>query len=330
MGQEDAGVVVVGSINADIVLDVERLPKPGETINARTPNSGRVLPGGKGANQAVAAALLGATTDFVGRFGSDAHVVQLQRALTQAGVRFAHSQRVDSGPSGQAYIFVEPTGQSSIVIVPGANFQWPDPDAVLTPDVQELVKQAKVLLLQREIPDAINVAFATLARKHGTLVFLDMGGFDTLLNPILYSNVDYLCPNETELSRLCLGKSITTRKEAIAAATALLQEHSGLNHILVTLGSLGSVVISNSVDGGLEVYEEPIYPLDSTTTTVVDTTGAGDCFRAAFAVMVSRGNTIAEALKFASAASAVCIQRQGAIPSMPSMDEVLALVDPEV
>ena len=197
-GGGGATVLVVGSVNADIVVTMPRLPVPGETLSG---GGGDVLPGGKGANQAVAASkigLPGVAVRFAGCFGSDVHAPMLRGTMEAAGVDLSLSF-ASPGPTGQAMILLQDGGENSIVLVPAANADWPaDWAAKLLPEVGA----ASCVLLQREIPDAINVAVAAAARAAGVPVLLDMGGEDAPLSPALLANVDFVCPNETELRRL--------------------------------------------------------------------------------------------------------------------------------
>ncbi|KAI8107444.1 hypothetical protein M9435_002473 [Picochlorum sp. BPE23] len=293
-------LVVVGSVNADLVIEVDRLPKKGETISG---GAMTVHPGGKGANQAVAASNLGYSTQFVGQVGKDAYAPMLVAALQQRGVDTSMVHSIE-GSSGLAFIMLQPGGENSIVLVGGANTseEWQISD-----EVTAAIQNAGVVLLQREIPESVNVIFAKLATSARVPVILDAGGAEKPLASDLLANISILSPNETELERLT-GMPTKTEKECIKAAEALV--HQGVNKVLVKLGSKGSVLV--------DIYGNTIRQKADKVLHVVDTTGAGDCFTAAFAVGMLQGKSDQESMAWASKAAALCIQAAGAIPSMPT------------
>ncbi len=297
-------LVVVGSINADLVLEVPRLPKPGETLSSSTMN---VYPGGKGANQAAAASKLGYPTEFVGQVGRDAYAPMLRTALADCGVDTSKLHSIE-GSSGLAFIMLQPGGENSIVLVGGANTseEWQIED-----DVTAAIQSAGAVLLQREIPETVNVIFAKLAAGSKIPVILDAGGADRPLAHDLLPNISILSPNETELQRLT-GLPTKTEKQCIAAAEALV--HQGVNKVLVKMGAKGSILV--------DIYGNVVKQKAAAVLNVEDTTGAGDCFTGAYAVAMLEGKSDAEAMEWAGIAASLCIQRQGAIPSMPLRAEV--------
>ncbi len=317
-------LVVVGSVNADLLLE-SRLPAPGETISAT--GGGVTIPGGKGANQAATAALLGHTTSFIGQTGRDAPATLLRDALTQCGVSLEHCAAVDA-PTGQAIIILQPDGENSIIIVGGANVAWSAPPAAAL----DAVSRAGLLLLQREVPESVSIAAARAARAAGVPVILDAGGDETPIADELLKNVTILSPNETELVRaLCAlyyhERTPLTRQQArltgmrtdggeadVLAAAAALQSR-GVDTVLVKLGAHGSLLVPPAP--GTPTRQQAFR-----AEKVVDTTGAGDCFTASFAVALLEGRSHADALRFASAAACICVQRKGAIPSLPKRSEV--------
>ncbi|CAK0752448.1 hypothetical protein CVIRNUC_002147 [Coccomyxa viridis] len=301
--QEPKCLVVVGSVNADMVLEVDRLPADGETLGAKALNT---FPGGKGANQAAAAAKLQYPTYMLGQVGRDVNAELLKSALSDAGVKLDHLQEVE-GPSGTAIILVQPSGENSIMIVGGANTaEWQFSEEAL-----QLLRTAGMLLLQREIPEDVNARVAAIAKEAGVPVLLDCGGVEGPIAPELMQSVTTLSPNETELARLT-GKDTDSKDQAEEAARDILGQ--GVSSVLVKRGTNGSLLIDK--DGYRS--SQPIYEADK----VVDTTGAGDCFTGAYAVGILEGKAPEEALKFAAAASALCVGRPGAMPSLPSRDEV--------
>ncbi|XP_024376594.1 uncharacterized protein [Physcomitrium patens] len=307
-------LVVVGSVNADIYVEVERLPVEGETIAAR---SGQTLPGGKGANQAACAARLSYPTFFCGQVGLDGHANLVKDALASAGVRLDHVNTVDS-PTGHAVVMLQPGGKNSIIIVGGANVAWPkleDGISRLTANAQQLIKRAGAVLLQREIPDAVNLEAAKVAKSAGVPVIMDAGGAEGPIPEELLKHVTVLSPNESELARLTAMP--TNSLEKILLAAAKVQE-MGVQQVLVKMGETGSVLVSGK--------EPPIYQPAILAPTVVDTTGAGDTFTASYAVALIERQTPAEALRFAAAAASICVRSKGAMPSMPERKAVLQLL----
>lgn len=307
-------LVVVGSANADIYVEIERLPKEGETISAKT---GQTLAGGKGANQAACGAKLDYPTYFVGRLGEDAHGKLIAGALGDGpdgcGVRLDYVKSVKEEPTGHAVVMLQSDGQNSIVIVGGANMRgWPEE---MGDEELEIVRNAGVVLLQREIPDSINLQVAKAVKKAGVPVILDVGGMDTPIPNELFDSIDILSPNETELSRLT-GMP-TESFEQISQAVAKCHK-LGVKQVLVKLGAKGSALF---IEG-----EEPIQQSIIPAAQVVDTTGAGDTFTAAFAVAMVEGKSHEECLRFAAAAASLCVQVKGAIPSMPNRTSVLKLL----
>ncbi|KAF8080662.1 hypothetical protein N665_0929s0015 [Sinapis alba] len=308
-------LVVVGSANADIYVEIDRLPKEGETISAKT---GQTLAGGKGANQAACGAKLNYPTYFVGRLGEDAHGKLIAGALGEdgsegCGVHLDYVKSVKGEPTGHAVVMLQSDGQNSIIIVGGANMRgWPEK---MSDDELEIVRNAGVVLLQREIPDYINLQVAKAVKKAGVPVILDVGGMDTPIPSELFDSIDILSPNETELSRLT-GMPTETF-EQISQAVAKCHK-LGVKQVLVKLGAKGSALF---IEG-----EKPIQQSIIPAVQVVDTTGAGDTFTAAFAVAMVEGKSREECLRFAAAAASLCVQVKGAIPSMPDRTSVLKLL----
>ncbi|QCE10990.1 uncharacterized protein LOC114185166 [Vigna unguiculata] len=304
-------VVVVGSANADIYVEIDRLPLEGETLSAK---SGETLAGGKGANQATCSAKLSHPTYFIGQVGDDAFGSLVTGALRSGGVRLDSLTVVPSVPTGHAVVMLQSNGQNSIIIIGGANSSgWP---SSLPHHHLDLVTQAGIVLLQREIPDYVNVQVAQAARNAGVPVVLDAGGMDGPLPPQLLNFVDILSPNETELARI---SGMPTESFEQIAQAALKCHELGVKQVLVKLGHKGSALF---VEG-----EKPIQQPAILAKTVVDTTGAGDTFTAAFAVALVEGKSRKESLRFAAAAACLCVQVKGASPSMPDRKSVLDLLN---
>ncbi|KAL4293664.1 hypothetical protein AHAS_Ahas18G0150700 [Arachis hypogaea] len=331
-------LVVVGSANADIYVEIDRLPKEGETLPAKT---GQTLAGGKGANQAACGGKLSYPTYFVGQVGQDSYGKLVTEALRSGGVCLDHVTTISGGtPTGHAVVMLQSDGQNSIIVVGGANMScWPE---ILPQHDLDVVRNAGIVLLQREIPDAVNIQVAKVgfslskaiafcvssvpvgflfeyvcaARSAGVPVIFDAGGMDSPIPQELLNYVDILSPNETELGRLT-GMA-TESFEDIAQAAAKCHKW-GVKQVLVKLGEKGSALF---IEG-----EEPIQQPAIFAKKVLDTTGAGDTFTAAFAVALVEGKSKKECLKFAAAAASLCVQVKGAIPSMPDRKSVLELLN---
>lgn len=303
-------LVVVGSANADIYVEIDRLPIEGETISAKT---GQTLAGGKGANQAACGAKLSYPTYFVGQVGEDAHGRLITEALKNGGVNLDCVRNLSDAPTGHAVVMLQPDGQNSIIIVGGANMScWPEK---LSDEDLEVVRKAGVVLLQREIPDLVNIQVAKAARSAGVPVILDAGGMDAPMPPELLNEVDIFSPNESELARLT--RMSTESFEQIGQAVVKCHK-MGVKQVLVKLGAKGSALF---IEG-----EKPIKQPIISAARVLDTTGAGDTFTAAFAVALVEGKTKEECMRFAAAAASLCVQVKGAIPSMPDRASVLHLL----
>lgn len=295
-------VVVVGSINMDLVLTCAQFPKPGETIAA---GSFDEVPGGKGANQAVSAAQAGAQVKMIGRVGDDGFGDRLIQGLVKHRVDCESVIRTNQCESGLALIIVEKSGQNTIVTVAGANGQ------LLPEDIDRLravIETSDVVLLQLEVPLATVHRTIEIARETGKRVILDPAPIpDGLADEFL--QVDLICPNEREAEQLT-GLSIETPKQIEAAARALHQR--GAKHVVITLGEQGAYLLDER--GGRLI---PPFPTD-----VVDTTAAGDAFAGALAVWWAEGATVEDAVRFGNAAGAIASSRLGAQPSIGSRSDI--------
>lgn len=309
-------VLVVGSANADVIIEVGRLPTAGETVVAREPHGVRVVPGGKGCNQAIAVARLGAgtTARFVAQLGADSHGEMLCRTLAEHGVDIAGCARQPDGASGQGFVFLEPSGTVSSVVVAGSNGCWPD----LTAEAcARLVAGASAVLLQREVPESVNEAIAQAACEQQIPVLQDVGGEERHISDAQLRRCALISPNLSELHRLT-GLPVESEEEVLHAANALRER--GAQAVLVTLGARGAVLVA--ADGS--VHRQPALTVPG--GVVVDETGAGDCFRAAYALALVEGAPTSHCLAFAAAAGALAVSRLGAVPSIPSRSEVDALL----
>lgn len=301
-------VVVVGSINMDLVVRVPRLPRPGETLPA---HDLQTIPGGKGANQAVAAARLGARVTMVGRLGDDAFGPRLRAGLESAGVSTEHVRVTDGCSSGVAVIAVEERGENAILLVAGANGR-------LTPDdvraAEAVFQQADALLVQLEVPVETVEAAVILARRHGVRVVLDPAPAPTGPLPKSLCEVDVLTPNQTEAEALT---GIAVINAAQAEHAARLLRDRGARNVVIKLGEQGALLCD------LEGLTEAV---PACRVQVVDTTAAGDAFTAALAVGLCEGRLLKEAVRLGCAAGTLATTRAGAQPAMPTRQEVERLL----
>ncbi len=299
-------ITVVGSLNMDLVVRAPRIPRPGETIIG---GDFRQVPGGKGANQAVAAARLGARVSMVGRVGRDAFSQTLLENLASDGIDHTFVTQDPEAATGVALIVVEDAGQNSIVVASGANVRL-SPDDV---DAAEAaVGRADVLLLQLESPLETVSRAAEMAHAHRVPVILNPAPARPLPASLL-SLVDVLVPNESETALLS-DLPVADRAQAEAAAAALLE--LGVGTVILTLGERGALLAR--ADGARHVPAFEVAP--------VDTTAAGDAFVGGLAVALAEGRALAEAVRWGNAAGALATTRAGAQPSLPTRRAVAELL----
>lgn len=292
-------IIVVGSLNADLVVRSPRFPKPGETISGEDL---QIIPGGKGANQAVAAARQGVKTTMVGRVGSDSFGPFLVDNLNANQVVTTHVT-VDPSATGTAIIVVDTNGQNSIVLSPGANGNVSPMDV----DSASFLS-SKLLLLQLEIPTPTVLHAAQQARADGLTVILNPAPAKPL--PIeLFTNVDILIPNESELS-LLTGLSVNNIASAETAAKEMLKQ--GVKTVIVTLGSKGALLVTDT----------QVKHVNTFNVNVLDTTAAGDAFIGGFASAMLSGTSLEDSVRYGCACGALATTKFGAQPSLPSKAEV--------
>ena len=299
-------IVVVGSSNTDMVVRVPALPRPGETVLGGTFYTAA---GGKGANQAVAAARAGGAVTFVACVGDDAFGAQAVQGFREDGIDTTYVFTTPDAPSGVALIMVDDDAENSIAVASGAN-------ALLRPhhieQAQDAIAGADVLLVQLETPLETVAAAVRLAARHGVRVILNPAPAQTLDDALL-QHVSVLTPNVSE-TELLTGLSLGDAARLAAAATALLAK--GIEAVLITLGSDGLYVAASEVREQLSAFE----------VKAVDTTGAGDAFNGALAVALAEQQPLREAARFAAAAAALSVTRRGAQPSAPRRDEIMRLM----
>lgn len=293
-----AAIHVLGSLNMDLVCYSPRLPQPGETILG---SQFETLPGGKGANQAVAAARLGVATYLVGRVGRDNFGDRLIEAARTAGVNCQGINQDHHRPTGVATVVVDQQGQNQIVVVPGANGEVGELELQILAD---WLQPGDLLLLQLEIPLQTVTAAAALGRRRGIRVMLDPAPAPTNLPEHFYAELHLITPNQTEASQL-VGWSVQDPGSALQAARALQQR--GVETAIVKLGEGGVVVASQEID-----FYQPALAVN-----VVDTVAAGDAFNGGLAVALAEGKPLIEAVSFATALAAYTVTQPGAQTAMP-------------
>ena len=293
--------VVVGSLNLDYSIGLERMPKPGQTVSA---DSLRLSPGGKGANQAYALGKLGCKTAMIGAVGKDDAGRLLTGNLRSVGVDVSGIRESDT-PTGQAFITVERTGENAIIILAGANGEVSPADVDRG---RKLIEDADCLVMQLEVPVETVLYAARLAKSLGKTVVLDPAPAISGLPEELFALADFVKPNETELAVLT-GMPTDTVEHCEAAAKLLLQKGAGT--VLVSLGSKGVLAVGKGNESIL---------VPAVESEVVDTTAAGDCFTAAF--VSAYDGDLKKALLYANTAASIAVSRPGAQASIPSAEEV--------
>lgn len=300
--KEKKAIVVIGSTNTDMVVRADHIPVPGETILGGT---FFMNPGGKGANQAVAAARLGGNVTFICKTGTDIFGKNTSQMFEKEGINTGFVIQDDKNPSGVALITVSKNAENSIVVAPGAN-------SALNPDeiqkANDIIVNAGAILIQLEIPiDTVREAILT-AHKNGTIVILNPAPAAKLSDEIL-NCVDIITPNETEASILT-GIDVTDAASAEKAAIALYKK--GISTVIITMGSKGAMLY----------YDDKVTMIPARVVKAVDTTAAGDVFNGALVVALSEGMYMAEAVAFACNASSISVTRLGAQSSAPYRNEL--------
>ncbi|CAI2514329.1 ribokinase [Serratia liquefaciens] len=299
-------LVVLGSINADHILNIEQFPRPGETVIGK---QYKVAFGGKGANQAVAAGRSGADIAFIACVGADDIGERVRQQLASDRIDTQPIEAIADSTTGVALIFVNAEGENVIGIDAGAN-------AAVTPDYlaryQQKVIDADALLMQLESPLETVIAAASLAKQHQTQVILNPAPARELPDDLL-ATIDMITPNETEAQRLT-GIAVNDDNDAARAAQVL--HDKGIATVIITLGSRG-VWLSENGNGKL---------VPGFKVKAVDTIAAGDTFNGALVTALLEGKTMADAVRFAHAAAAIAVTRPGAQPSVPWREEIDAFL----
>jgi ribokinase len=300
-------IVIVGSSGTDMIIKLERIPRPGETLLG---GQFHITGGGKGANQAVSAARAGGKVAFVARLGQDDFGDQAIAAFAREGINVEHIYRDRKVSTGVALIFVDQHGENSIGVAPGANGRLSSADLK---KARKIFAGASVMVVQLEIPLETVQTAAVLAAKSGARVILNPAPARALPDELL-RHVSILTPNETE-AELLTGIKVDSDSAAAKAASVLRAR--GVQTVILTLGARGALVATS--DGRPQLV--PGFKVKA-----VDTTGAGDVFNGALAVALAEEQPLIDAVRFANAAAAISVTRLGAQPSAPSRREVQRLL----
>lgn len=295
-------IVVVGSSNTDMIIKVPHVPVPGETIIGGTFSTAA---GGKGANQAVAAARAGGDVTFVARVGEDMFGQKAKDGFAKDNINVDHVLNDKDAPSGVALIFVGEDGENSIAVASGANANLSPSDVEAASDA---ISSADILIMQLETPLETVQKAAMIASENGVKVILNPAPACELSDDIL-SHVSILTPNESE-AELLTGIKVESEKDAAAAADALMAK--GIETVVVTMGPKGAFVVTadaKELVGGFSVK-------------AVDATAAGDVFNGTLAVAMAEGKPLEDAVRFANAAAALSVTKLGAQPSAPTRQEI--------
>lgn len=292
-------VIVAGSINMDIVARTKRFPKPGETVLG---TEVRLVPGGKGANQAIASSKLGTDTVLLGAVGADSYGKELCSFLEHAGVNTCLVKRVHNAASGTAVIVVNETGENTIVVIPGANSMLTESDVLL-----DSIAQGNILVAQFEIPLSTTLAFFKHGKSQGTINILNPSPSQKIPDDLLALS-DVVVLNATELNQQT-GSVVSpdTAADCCRRFQAFKEQI-----VVLTLGK----------DGVVAIHQKGIVRELGHSVSAIDSTGAGDCFVGALASRLACGDPLEQAVAFANSAAAVSVQRFGAGPSMPTWQEV--------
>ena len=299
----DHSITVIGSTNTDMVIKTSRLPQPGETILG---GDFLMNPGGKGANQAVAAARLNGKITLVAKTGGDVFGREAKKLFQAENLNTEFLFLDDLAPSGIALITVNEQGENCIVVAPGANARLTREDI---DKASGAIMDAEIILMQLEIPLDTVIYATEMAITAGRKVILNPAPAQPL-PPELLSMIYMITPNETE-AELLTGIPVTNQSSAIAAAKALLSK--GIKVVVMTLGSKGALLVT----------DELCELIPTVAVDVVDTTAAGDCFNGALAVALSEGTSLMEAVSFANKAATISVTRMGAQASAPFRKEII-------
>jgi ribokinase len=285
----------------DVVIKVDAVPKAGESCLC---HGVQQIPGGKGANQAIAAARLNCNTSFFCKIGDDAYGRTLHAALKKDGVNVEYVKIADA-PTGIAYILLEQTGQNRIIVDAGANMCYPAQDHVA---LEQAIERHDIILMQLEIPMETVTEAIKIARRKNKKIIVDAGPARKCSLSI-FEGIDIISPNETETEALT-GIAVNNVEDSIKAASVFLNH--GIKSVVLKMGSRGAMYIDKTRHQHFPPYQ----------TKVIDTTAAGDAFSAALSTAILGGKNISEAIDFANKVGALTVSKLGAQPSLPLLADV--------
>ena len=303
-------IIVFGSLNMDFMISLDRLPVAGETVLS---SDYQLMSGGKGGNQALAAARFGSKVALIGRVGTDNYGKTLRESLKSNGVMVSGVAYSDTLPTGCAMVAKEKSGENQIIVMSGANIETTHEQV---PD-EILIKQ-NVLLMQMELPVDQTVTLLTRAKAQGLTTILNLAPAIMIPGKAL-GHLDYLIVNSIEAQQIAEKLNLPTGNNAIKLAQALAIK--GQMTVIVTLGMKGSVAVTKNGEG----WTVPIMPLDQ--SEVVDITGAGDAYCGTFAAAIHEGKTLPEAMRLASVAGSLTCLKEGTQNAMPYLDDILSRLD---
>jgi len=302
-------IVVIGSSNTDLTIKSNKLPSPGETVLG---NEFFIASGGKGANQAVAAARAGVDVTFIAKIGNDDFGKNNIRLYEKDGIITNHIIIDEENYSGIALIMVDKKGENLISVASNSNYNLLSEELELKKDI---IKSADIILLQNEIPKKTNLKAIDLSYELKTpVIFNPAPGPKDPFNNDLLRKIKILTPNRNELS-LVSGKKIKTDDDIKTIGNELI--NNGIENLIITLGSRGCLLIN----------EKDVILIPAFKVKPVDTVGAGDCFNGYLGAMIASGKTILESIKIASAAAALSVTKRGAQPSIPHINEVIKFME---
>lgn len=307
---ENEYVLIIGSSNMDLNIYSKRLPNLGETVTGGT---FKQFLGGKGANQAVASVRSGARTIFIGKIGYDLFGDQMISRLTDEGVNMDHIFRDPQEPSGVAFILIDENGENMISVAPGANFNL-KPDEIRSKT--QIIKNASSIVVQMEIPMHTIQEIFKIASEGKAIKILNPAPLKAIPIEVL-RNVDIIIPNEGELFRLHSLIGFNNLKEEGKRKIIHISKdlaNLGVEYIITTLGDKGCIIFEKKTD--------KIFEVSAPKVDAVDTVGAGDCFIGVLASMLSKGETILNAVNYATTAASIAVTRKGAQESMPSLSDI--------
>lgn len=302
----DKRILIIGSLNMDIVIEMKRMPLIGETVLGKNLT---YVPGGKGANQAYAAGKLRGKVTMLGCVGDDSLGQKLKENLAKSGTDVSYIKNIEGKPTGTAVIYVNDDGDNSIVVISGANEAC---DVEYLKQNETLFAENEYVMFQMEIPYETIFYGIRKASELGKTVILNPAPAPDSLPEDIWEKIDYLTPNETELLKLTGQQEMTM--DSIRKGAYLLLE-KGVKNVLVTLGEKGVLFVNGT--------DEKLFP--ARKVTAVDTTAAGDCFNGALITGLAEEMSFEEAILFANLASSVAVTRKGAQNSIPGREELIEL-----